>query len=283
MSEPQSPAVAEADLPHDMLRQLSQIADAAGRAILRVYARDFKVISKDDNSPLTEADLAANRIIVGGLARITPSIPVLSEEAANIPWATRRAWPMYWIVDPLDGTREFVNRSDEFTVNIALVVDGEPLWAVVAAPALGESFVAGTGSRGGAWHRQNGVWRRISTRAAPACPTVLASRSHRSKAINTVLGRLPAMDVISAGSSLKFCRIAQGLADVYPRLGLTSEWDTAAGQAVLQAAGGAVYALGDTPNAGQTLRYNAKANILNPHFIAMGRAQDAWLGRLGLA
>lgn len=242
----------------------------AGEAIMRVYAQDFPVEIKDDSSPLTAADLASHRIIAAGLAALTPEIPVISEEAADIPWSTRQAWTRLWLVDPLDGTREFVKKNGEFTVNIALIEDGVPVLGVVYAPALGYLVHAERGV--GAFLREAGEDIAIgSTRPAAAPLRVAASRSHLDARTQALLERIGEHERLGLGSSLKFCRIAEGRVDVYPRFGPTSEWDTAAGQCVLEAAGGAVLRVDGTP-----LEYNRKESILNPDFLALGDAGLPW-------
>ena len=248
------------------------IARRAGEAIMAVYAGEFAVERKDDNSPLTAADLAAHRTIVAGLLELAPNIPVLSEEAADeIPWAQRQTWSRYFLVDPLDGTREFVKRNGEFTVNIALIENGEPVLGVVYAPVLDEMFSAWRG--GNAWLHESRDGEKIAlrTRARGATVVVAGSRSHADPRLLGALERLGAHELITLGSSLKFCRAAQGLADLYIRYGLTSEWDTAAGQCVLEQAGGKVTLLDGTP-----LRYNSKESLLNPDFVAYGDANVDW-------
>lgn len=245
----------------------------ASEAIMGVYARDFAVTTKADDSPLTQADLAAHKIIGARLAAIAGHIPMLSEESDRKEYAQRRGWREMWLVDPLDGTKEFVSRNGEFTVNIALVRDGQPLLGVVHAPALGRTYAGVEGE--GAWTRVDGRWRSIAARRyTGGRAVVVASRSHRGKAIDEFLARLQAKEgaaeLVSSGSSLKLCLVAEGAADVYPRLGPTSEWDTAAGQAVVEAAGGTVRDLH-----GRSLRYN-KADLLNPWFIAAGSGSYDW-------
>lgn len=257
-------------LPPDWRTRCIDIACDAGAAIMRVYAQDFSVETKADNSPVTAADLAAHRIISAGLAALTPQIPVLSEEAADIPWSTRRTWTRWWLVDPLDGTREFIKKNGEFTVNIALIDAGVPVLGVVYAPALDYMVSAERGV--GAWMRSDGVDVPLaSARPAPAPLRVAASRSHLDERTRRVLERIGDHERLGLGSSLKFCRIAEGRADVYPRFGPTSEWDTAAGQAVLDAAGGCVLGLD-----GQPFRYNRGESLLNPDFIALGDPDLPW-------
>jgi 3'(2'), 5'-bisphosphate nucleotidase len=246
------------------------IARDAGHAIMQVYAQDFAVHSKDDESPLTAADMAAHHLIVDGLAALTPDIPILSEESANIPWSIRREWRRYWLVDPLDGTREFVKRNGEFTVNIALIEAGVPTLGIVYAPAL-DYLVHG--QRGhGAFLRDGGDDVALSTARPAAAPLrVAASRSHLDPRTQRVLERIGEHERLGLGSSLKFCRIAEGRVDFYPRFGPTSEWDTAAGQCVLEAAGGAVLDVH-----GNALAYNAKDSILNSDFLALGDTALPW-------
>ena len=242
-----------------------ELARAAAAEILAVYDSDFAIEHKDDRSPLTAADLASHRCIVAGLQALTPHIPVLSEESKDLDIAARREWTTFWLVDPLDGTREFIKRNGEFTVNIALVVDGVATWGVIQQPVTGALWHGGAGL--GAFIREGDAGDvAIRTRAPAAAPLrIAASRSHRDERTQAVLDALPGSEVVGCGSSLKFCRIADGGIDLYPRFGPTSEWDTAAGQAILEGAGGAVLA----PN-GRPFRYNQRATLLNGDFIALG-------------
>ncbi|MFC4528514.1 3'(2'),5'-bisphosphate nucleotidase CysQ [Dyella halodurans] len=259
-----------------LLQQVSAIARDAAEAILQVYRNDFEVHRKDDQSPVTAADLAAQQVIMAGLARLDPALPVISEEARTLPWLQRREWRRYWLVDPLDGTREFIKRNGEFTVNIALIDDHQPVLGVVLAPVTGELYAAARGQ--GAWMQgdAHAAWRRIGTRAMAQPPTVAGSRSHGGAGA-ALLPQLIGDDYSSMplGSSLKFCLVARGAADVYLRRGATSEWDTAAAQAVLEEAGGAVLDLG-----GEPLRYNRGDSLINPEFIAVGDASIDWKARL---
>ena len=234
----------------------------AGAAIMRVYDLDFAVQRKEDDSPLTLADLESQRIILEGLTRITPDIPILSEESAQAPWSERQRWRELWVVDPLDGTREFVKRNGEFTVNIALVVEHEPVLGVVAAPALGLLYWGAAGV--GAFSHHHGAAQWPIHVSLPEIPVrVVGSRSHASTATAGYLASLGPHVMSGLGSSLKFCRIAEGKADLYPRFGPTSEWDTAAGQALLEAAGGHVTRLD-----GHRLRYNCRDSVINGDFLA---------------
>lgn len=266
--------------PAALQTALLDLAREAGDAILRVYAamagqeRPAGVQYKADHSPLTQADLQAHACIVRGLARMTPALPVVSEEDAD---SQRHRTPQgrYWLVDPLDGTREFLARNGEFTVNIALIEAGCPVWGVVHAPALGQLYWGGAGM--GAWRRDATgeqairVTARAQDRATPL--RVLASKSHLDAQTQAFIARLGPHELLQAGSSLKFCRIAEGTADLYPRLGPTCEWDTAAAQAVLEGAGGVVLDL-----RGQALRYG-KPDVLNPHFVAAASTDGAHLPR----
>jgi 3'(2'), 5'-bisphosphate nucleotidase len=245
-----------------LAEQLLPIVAQAGAAIMKIYDGGFTVQHKEDNSPLTLADLESQHVILEGLARITPDIPVLSEESAAAPWTERQTWRELWVVDPLDGTREFVKRNGEFTVNIALVVEHEPVLGVVSAPAQGLVYWGAKGV--GAFTEHHGAARVGIHAAAPQRPLrVVGSRSHASKETAAYLEKVAEHVMTGVGSSLKFCLLAEGKAELYPRFGPTSEWDTAAGQAVLEAAGGQV-----TRVDGHPMRYNCRESILNGDFIA---------------
>ncbi|QKT04996.1 3'(2'),5'-bisphosphate nucleotidase CysQ [Ectothiorhodospiraceae bacterium 2226] len=254
-----------------LLPEVVALAREAGERILEVYETDFEVQIKGDDSPLTHADLAAHRTIVGGLRALTPELPVLSEESAAIPFEERARWRRYWLVDPLDGTREFVKRNGEFTVNIALIDNHEPVLGVVGVPVKNVAYYARRG--GGAWRADSaGATQAIHARPLPdGPPTVAGSRSHAGRSLSAFLARLGTHELVSMGSALKSCLVAEGKADVYPRLGPTSEWDTAAAQAVVEEAGGHV-----TDTAMRPLRYNTKESLLNPHFFAYGANQVDW-------
>lgn len=257
--------------PAALITPAEAISRKAGAAILAIYtAEDFGVEHKADDSPLTRADLTSHRCITDSLKELTPEIPVLSEESAAIPWSVRQQWQRYWLVDPLDGTKEFIKRNGEFTVNIALVENGVPVLGMVYVPV--KDVLYGGCLNTGAWKVENGVRKAIAT-----CPVtagqkslrVVASRSHRGEELDQWLQRVrrhfPDLELVSMGSSLKICLVAEGAADIYPRLALTSEWDTAAAQAVLEAAGGVLVDTGF-----REYRYNTKENILNPYFFAIG-------------
>lgn len=248
----------------NLLGKLVETARAAGKAVLDVYESDFEVSYKDDRSPLTEADRRSHGIIADALGRLSPAIPVLSEEGKHIPYAERKGWGAFYLVDPLDGTKEFINRNGEFTVNIALIEDGRPILGVVHVPVQGTTYYAMEGA--GAYRQKNDEPpQKIKTRQAPEDGlTVVASRSHPSPELEDFLKKLKVKDRVSRGSSLKFCLVAEGGADVYPRLGPTWEWDTAAGHTIVEEAGGTVEDL-----EGRALLYNKKA-LKHEGFIVFG-------------
>lgn len=246
-----------------LLDEILAIARGAGRLVMDVYATPFEVARKADDSPVTEADRRAEEHIVSRLARLDPGVPIVAEESAADGTAPA-AGARFWLVDPLDGTKEFASRNGEFTINIALVEGGEPTLGVVLAPALDQAY---GGQRGfGAFAEAGGQRRPIACRLPPAAGlTVVSSRSHGdAQALERFLGGQRVAHSAFAGSSLKFCLVASGTADLYPRLGRTMEWDTAAGHAVLASAGGRVLQLEGAP-----LQYG-KPQFENPHFVALG-------------
>lgn len=262
----------------ELIREVSRIAFAAAEVIMQVRGRAtlggaIAQQSKPDQSPVTEADLAAHQLIAAELRRLTPGVPVLSEEAAEVDFETRSSWPRFWLVDPLDGTKEFLAGRDEFTVNIALIEGQHPILGVVQVPPSGVCYSGLVGT---------GAWRSDSPSAHPQAihiakrsgmpVRVAGSRSHRGSSLDGFLQRLGTSELYSVGSSLKFCLLAEGQADVYPRLGPTSEWDTAAGHAVLAAAGGQVRRID-----GASLLYNTQRDWVNPYFIAFGPTDHDWL------
>lgn len=249
---------------------------------MTIYQRSegFTIDAKADDSPLTEADLAAHKLLEQGLMTLTPEIPVLSEESESPDFATRQGWSRYWIVDPLDGTKEFIKRSGEFTVNVALIENGTPVMGIVHVPALSITYSAinqpDTDAHG-AWKFEAGNSTAITARSLPTDSTVsvVASRNHGAEEVVALLDRIGAelgsVETTSMGSSLKLCLVAEGKADLYPRLAPTCEWDTAAAQAVVEAAGGQVL---DDQLA--VLRYNQKDSLLNPHFYVIGDTDYDW-------
>ena len=255
----------------NLLPQINRLAQRAGAEILDVYGQSFDVASKQDNSPLTQADLRAHAVISQGLKTLTPDIPVLSEEASDIAFDVRKQWQRYWLVDPLDGTKEFISRNGEFTVNIALIEDHLPVLGVVHVPVKGTTYFGAKGV--GAFRQTNDApAERIEVRSPAAKPLrVVGSRSHAGAETEAYLHKLEEHTLLSIGSSLKFCLVAEGSADLYPRFGPTSEWDTAAAHALVEAAGGAVVDV-----QGQPLRYNTKESLLNPYFLVFGDRSRNW-------
>jgi 3'(2'), 5'-bisphosphate nucleotidase len=255
------------------------IGRRASERILEVYRTDFGVEAKDDRSPLTAADMASHETICAGLRELTPELPVLSEESSSVPAVRRRSWVRYWLVDPLDGTREFVKRNGEFTVNIALIDEQRPVLGVVAVPAQDLVYSAARGY--GAWRQAaDGSRERIRTRRTDAGHVAAAgSRSHGSEQQQRFFAALgPQTEIIAIGSALKFCLVAEGRADIYPRFGPTSEWDTAAAQCVVEEAGGVVTDMQLRP-----LRYNTRDTLLNPHFLVIGDRDFDWVPYLDAA
>jgi len=246
---------------------LCGLAELAGAAILNIYDSDFEVRGKSDSSPVTDADEKAEQVILAGLAELAPDVPVVAEESVAAGRLPDISGGQFFLVDPLDGTKEFISRNGEFTVNIALIENNRPTAGVVYLPARGETFW--TAGDGVAWRRRDGsAAERIACRAAADDGlVVVASRSHRDQKTDDYLADFPVKELISAGSSLKLCRVAEGAADMYPRLGRTMEWDIAAGHAVLAAAGGTVTTLDGTP-----LGYG-KDGLDNPFFVARGLAR----------
>lgn len=254
--------------------ELGKLAREAGKAILEVYRTDFAVESKDDRSPLTLADTRSHQIIVQGLKSSHPDIPVLSEEGKEIPYETRKNWPRFWLVDPLDGTKEFIKRNDEFTINIALVEGHSPVLGLIYLPVFDRLYL-GDVSRG-CWETADNRTRPLKVRQPGADGTVrvVKSRSHPSPNLQILLDRLPGHEVLTRGSALKFCAVARGDADFYPRLGPTWEWDTAAGQAIVTAAGGVF-----VNHLGRPFVYNKESLLNGPFMVAASRE---WLEKTGL-
>lgn len=249
---------------HIDIHSICGLAIRAGRSILEVYEKAFDVEYKEDNSPLTEADRVSHQVILQGLHQLYPDIPVLSEEGKSISFNDRKAWKCFWLVDPLDGTKEFIKRNGEFTVNIALIEMHKPILGVIYMPVQDVLYYAM--ERQGAWKRSgNGRPVQLHVRDIPNGDglIVVQSRSHPSEDLQHYLEKLTIKESIARGSSLKLCAVAEGSADIYPRLGPTWEWDTAAGQSIVEQAGGYVVDKSGTP-----LHYN-KEIIKNDHFIAV--------------
>ena len=263
---------------HPLIPAVIELVRQAGAATLPFWRADVTVNEKADASPVTAADMAAHHILNDGLLAIAPDIPVLSEEAADIALSERGQWNRWWLVDPLDGTKEFIAGTEEFTVNVALIEQGRVVFGVVGIPATGQCYYGGAGL--GAWREDNaGKAEPISVRLAPQeAFTLVASRRHSSPAQEALLAglseRFGYLQLANVGSSLKFCQLAEGNADCYPRLAPTSQWDTGAAQGVLEGAGGEVLTL-----KGEALTYEARESLLNPYFLALPAAA-AWRAEL---
>jgi len=254
-----------------LLEPVKAIAHQAGDAIMEIYEGVYCVEEKPDHNPVTEADYAAHNVIAAGLAQLTPDIPVLSEEGEAVAFEQRRQWRRYWLVDPLDGTREFIKCNGEFTVNIALIEEHRSVLGVIQVPVSGECYFATTGC--GAWYQEMGqAARSIGVRQwGGSSITIAGSRSHRSPAFRSFMKAFDDCHVLSLGSSLKSCYVAQGRADIYARFGPTSEWDTAAAQCIVEEAGGQLTDLNLQP-----LRYNTRDSLINPPFFTFGDKRHDW-------
>lgn len=254
-----------------LLEAAISLARQASQKILEIYDTDFNVDMKQDSSPLTAADMASHRCLTKGLGALEPTLPILSEEAGDISFEERKSWPLYWLIDPLDGTKEFIKRNGEFTVNIALIHEHRPLLGVVYVPVKEHCYYAAKGL--GAYkkiHDEPAQAIRVRKRA-PEKLAVVGSRSHNTGDLADYLRKLGEYQLISIGSSLKFCLVAEGKADLYPRIGPTSEWDTAAAHCVVEEAEGHVIDLHGNP-----LRYNTKESFLNPPFLVFGDDSRDW-------
>ncbi|MCP3431428.1 3'(2'),5'-bisphosphate nucleotidase CysQ [Stutzerimonas stutzeri] len=260
-------------MSHPCLSAVIDLVRQAGEAILPHWRSELEVQAKADASPVTAADMAAHHVLLDGLQALDGSIPVLSEEDCAVPLAERAGWTRWWLVDPLDGTKEFIAGSEEFTVNVALIEQGEVRFGVVGIPASGRCYYGGKDF--GAWRSEaDGATQPLRVRPHPAGSfTVVASRRHSSPAqerlLDSLRGRFGELALANVGSSLKFCLLAEGSADCYPRLAPTSQWDTAAAQGVLEGAGGEVLEV-----AGAPLRYEARETYLNPSFLALPAGAD---------
>lgn len=259
----------------DPLNLVDPVVEIAGKAavkIMQVYEDgNFTVEKKENLTPITEADILSNDLIVDALKQLTPGIPVLSEEDEQFDFETRKTWDLYWLVDPLDGTRDFIHRSGEFCINIALIQQHSPILAVIFSPVMKTCYTASVGN--GAWFiGADGKKHAISVSSWPINDPirVIVSNHARSKRIAPLCQFLGKHELIRCGSALKFCSIAEGSAEIYPRFGPISEWDTAAGQCILECAGGAVIDLN-----GQSLRYNTKKDLLQPSFLAVSDKKAA--------
>ena len=253
-----------------LLLDVCNVAIEAGNEILNFYNNDIEVVNKEDLSPLTKADLASNKIILDSLTRLNSNIPILSEESL-VDWSIRKNWKKYWLVDPLDGTKEFIKKNGEFTVNIALIEDNKPILGVVYVPAKSLLYLAEKNKGSFKTNTKDklenfeGI-QKILVSSQTKRARVIGSRSHSNATFdNWVKEKFPNADIVQAGSSLKFCLIAEGEADIYPRFGPTSEWDIAAGHMIVNEAGGKIRSFQN-----DSIRYNTKENIINPEFYAIG-------------
>ena len=256
---------------YPLIEDICHIAENAAARIMEIYSTDFSVWQKTDSSPLTTADMVAHETICDGLTKITPNIPILSEESVNIPYSQRRQWTKYWLVDPLDGTREFIKRNGEFTVNIALIENNLPTIGILWVPASNTCYFSRRGN--GAFKitpdKQKMPLQVKKTEEKKLC--IAGSRSHGNTQQTSLLEKLPNAKLTSMGSALKFCLIAEGKVDLYPRFGPTSEWDTAAAQCIVEEAGGSVTDMAFNP-----LRYNQKESLINPSFLVIADQTFNW-------
>lgn len=259
------------ELLPELLPDVKRIAIEAGKKIMVVFNRDFKVEYKADKSPVTEADLAANSHIIKELKKLAGDFPILTEEEAILSFEERSSWETYWLVDPLDGTKEFVNRRDGFTVNIALIHQHKSVLGAIYVPIFDVSYYACEGN-GAYKDTRDEQGKQISVRALPNVPTLTVSHSHAKGDLLTFIEKLGEHKMIQTGSSLKMCYVAEGVADLYPRLWLTSEWDTGAAHCIVDEAGGCLVKTDMTP-----LLYNTKDSLLNPFFFAIGGNDHDWM------
>ena len=264
-------ALIEHDQLASLIPEILAISKQAGERILEIYDTDFTVRNKDDNSPLTAADMAAHKHICTSLKTLTPDTPILSEESSGISYQERRQWQQYWLVDPLDGTREFIKRNGEFSVNIALIDGDQSILGVIYIPVTGMAYSAARG-QGAHKHERDGHASTIQVSSTDKENiTIAGSRSHGSQKLHDFINQLDDPEVLSVGSSLKFCLVAEGKADIYPRFGPTSEWDSGAAQCIVEEAGGIVV---DTHF--ERLRYNTKESLLNPPFLVIADRHFNW-------
>ncbi len=253
----------------NLLPEVERIARKAGELVMEVYKRDFDVMFKEDQSPVTEADLLASEYIEAALKKLAPEIPFMSEESASVPFSERSSWDTYWLIDPIDGTRSFVNKTDEFTVNIALISQHQPILGVVYVPVTCINYYAAEGE--GAFKRDaDGKVATIAARQL-ASPPVIAGNRSKSGEMEKFLRKVGSHELIIMNSSLKICLVAEGSADLYARFWPTSEWDTAAGHAVVKEAGGSLVDMQMQP-----LLYNTKDSLINPYFFVRGDHQEDW-------
>lgn len=253
-----------------LLPEVKRIAIEAGEKIMEVFNQGFDIEYKNDDSPVTQADLAANSHIITELEKLDVGFPILTEEQAQLSFEERSSWETYWLVDPLDGTKEFIEREDGFTVNIALIHRHQSVLGAIYAPVFDTSYYACSG-HGAYKDTRNEQGIKIAARPLAETPTITVSRSHAKGDLVTFLEKVGEHNIIRTGSSLKMCYVAEGTADVYPRLWLTSEWDTAAAHCIVNEAGGSLVKTDMTP-----LLYNAKDSLLNPFFFTIGNNNHDW-------
>jgi len=255
----------------ELLVEIDNISRRAGEKILEIYKTDFSITNKEDNSPLTAADTVAHQEICQSLSALTPDMPILSEESSHIDFSERTKWAQYWLVDPLDGTREFIKKNDEFTVNIALIDGHQSVLGVVHIPIIDTSYMATTNYGAHKRDKKNKI-EKISTRKVnKECITIAGSRSHSNQKQKSFISKIKNAEVLSVGSSKKFCLIAEGKADIYPRFGPTSEWDTAAAQCIVEESGGSV-----VNRNFNSIEYNTKNSLINPPFFAIADIAFNW-------
>lgn len=253
--------------PADLMAEVIRLAAAAGDEVLRYYGNTHEVRIKEDHTPVTEADLAAHHTLSRGLAVLNPQWPILSEEGAAVPFGERSGWRQYWLIDPLDGTREFMRQNGEFSINVALIRDHRPVLGVVHRPTEDATYYASEDQ--GAYVATPASRRRLHTAQRRDVPVVAVSHYRPGATLTRFLNNLGEHRLVRMGSSLKSCLVAEAVADVYPAFGPTSEWDTGAAQCILEQAGGAIV---DTD--GRALQYNRHETLRNPRFFATGKAHD---------
>lgn len=260
------------EINQENIGKLIETSKNAGEAIMQIYDTNFDIEIKKNSSPLTKADLESHKIITTSLREITPNIPIISEESSDIEYEERMTWSEYWLIDPLDGTKEFINKNGDFTTNIALIYENRPIFGLIHAPAIDETYW-GSEVDGSYFLKSECIKdkeRILVSRETDAPLKIITSRSHPSDELSLKLKKLDDCEVLNVGSSLKFCKIARNKANCYPRLGPTSEWDIAAGDAVLSFAGGGLISLD-----GKTIKYNMKESYINPNFIAYSEKRFA--------
>ena len=256
----------------ELLLDIDKIARMAGKKILEIYETDFSIANKEDNSPLTTADTAAHKIICQGLSHLTPGIPILSEESSHIDFSERQKWKQYWLVDPLDGTREFIKRNGEFSVNIALVDEHKSILGVINIPTTDISYMATINFGAYKSDHKNEMEKIYVRKTNKDDITIAGSRSHGNQKQKSFISSIKNAKVLSIGSSQKFCLVAEGKADIYPRFGPTSEWDTAAAQCIVEQSGGSVVDENLNP-----IVYNTKDSLINPSFLVIADKTFDWI------